>query len=208
MGFKAVEAAYPVTVGSPGGKAVLMALAWHACDSCGLTWVGVEALARDTEMGATTIRKALASLAGLDLARVARFPKGGRGLTTEYVILPQRTDLAPAPCERCVSVMKKPPRAGAFRVIPPGNPSPPDAFAGLTGAKATGMGAIKPPPGGDHQSENNHQSGAGAPRGVEPSLSVGQAFDHPADDPAARQAAEDALRAVREMTAPLIRPRP
>ena len=112
MGYKAADVAARVVAGSPSAKAVLNAMARRACDACGLTWAGVGAIASDTELGKTTIRDNLSRLTRDGLLVVARFPQGGRGLSTEYIVLPGLMKLSPAPCGRCASEMKKAPPAG------------------------------------------------------------------------------------------------
>ena len=202
MGFKTAEVAYPLTVGSPGDKSVLAALAFHACDDCGLTWAGVNLLSADTEMGKTRLREALANLVAAGHLRIYRFPHGGRGLSTEYVVLPQHPRLSTAPCGKCVIKMKKPPQGGGFAKKSGENPPHGGAFPVSGNAKATGSGPESHRTGGDHQSENNHQSGSASPPVTKPSLSLGLTFEHPANDPAGLTASQDALRAVRELTTP------
>ena len=204
MGYKAADVAARVVAGSPSAKAVLNAMARRACDACGLTWAGVGAIASDTELGKTTIRDNLSRLTRDGLLVVARFPQGGRGLSTEYIVLPGLMKLSPAPCGRCASEMKKAPPAGAFARMSSGKAPGGGGFSSVSDPKGTGSHPEKAPPAGDHQSENKHQSGTES----ETSLPLGLTFDHPSDDPMGRQAAKDALRAVEAMFGPETRRKP
>ena len=204
VGYKIGEVASRTVAGGPSPKAVLNAMARRACDACGLTWTGVDLIAADTELGRTTVRESLAKLVSAGLLVAARFPNGGRGLSTEYLVLTQVMELSPAPCGQCAARMKNPPPAGAFARLSGKNPPPAGAFSGVSDPKPTGLGAQNPPPAGDHHTDIIHQS----ERQDETSLTLGQSFDHPADDPRARQAAKDALETVRGFQPPEPRQRP
>ncbi len=195
MGFRTLEQARATQTGKPASKAVLMALAWHACDDCGCAWPGHGALSDWTELGRSTIATALAALVKDGLLVIGRFSSGGRGLSTEYVVLPQRTELSPAPCGECRKRMKNPPAIGWFSRPARGNRPESGPFTPET----VQSGAENPPAFGHQQSVTTQQSGEAAPRSVEPAPPGGQAFDHPSDDPAGRLAAQEALRAVAAM---------
>jgi hypothetical protein len=93
-------------------KFVLVALADHACEFCGLTWPGISSLQRDTGLGERTIQEALKALAAAGHIRIRDYPHGGRGRATEYIVLPTTPGLSkapfatatpwpPAPCDKC-----------------------------------------------------------------------------------------------------------
>jgi len=92
---------------------VLHALAWHACEICGLAWPSVPTLAKRANLGATTVRDALERLRKADLIRVHAYPQGGRARSTQYVVLPGLPGLSTAPCAKCVWNLANPsPRGG------------------------------------------------------------------------------------------------
>ena len=178
-------------MGHPADKAVLLALAWHACDACGLTWAGRRALVQCTELGETRVKVALGHLTSAGLVVIHRYPHGGRGLTTEYIVLPGVTELSTAPCAKCAGNMKGNRAQGDPFA---GNRAQGDPFAGLPGGKGV-AGESKTGRTGHHQqSVTAQQSGS-----AESSLPLASTSGHPSDSPQARGAAEDALRAVSEM---------
>jgi hypothetical protein len=91
-------------------KLLLYDLAIRACPRCGLTWPGVPNLMRSTGMGETLLRDTLGELSRKDRALIVvhRYPTGGRGRATEYVVLPAHTELSTAPCGECQSRQKTP----------------------------------------------------------------------------------------------------
>lgn len=101
MGVFHIRAAYAVTAGGPGPKAVLMCMADRACDVCGLAWPGVAYLAERTEMLDRRVSRHLAALVEAGIIAVHGYSSGGRGRTTEYIVLPQVAKLSTAPCENC-----------------------------------------------------------------------------------------------------------
>ena len=101
MGWKALQATLAVEVGSASRKWVLALLAWRSCDSCGLAWPGVGRICDDTEMGERSVQNALAELAKAGLIEPRSYATGGRGRSTEYVVLPSRAGLSTAPCQEC-----------------------------------------------------------------------------------------------------------
>ena len=208
MGHYAGDVAAAIIVGNPGDKAVLNALARRCCKDCGLTWAGVRALGQDTEMSESRIRQALKALTDVRQIVAVRYPRGGRGLTTEYVVLPYVVELSTAPCERCVENMRNPPPRGAFAKVVGEKPPGYGPFTGLPGGKPSRLGAENPPQSTTHPEENTHPEGNAARSESETSLSLGSAFDHPSDDPMGRQAAKDALRAVEALSGPETRPKP
>lgn len=181
-------------MGKPAVKAVLLALAWHSCEQCGTAWPGHSALAADTNLGRSAIAAALATLVQDGWLVIGRFPNGGRGLATEYVVLPSVRELSTAPCGICRTNMKKGPPAGQYYAMPGQNHPAPGPFP----VETVRNRPENHPPGGHQQSVTTQQSGSAAPRADENSLSLATSFDHPSDDPSVRSAAEDAVRAVRE----------
>lgn len=144
MSYLAQQAAWPIAL-DPSPKAVLTCLAWHACNSCGLAWPGVQCLSTETGLGKTAVREALEVLKVGGHLRVNRFEHGGRALSTEYVVMPALRWKSTAPCGECRLRMKNPPAGGAF--------------SGKATGKATAQEGLKAPPGGDHQSTTIQQSG-------------------------------------------------
>lgn len=193
VGYRNLGAAVNVTVGHPADKAVLLSLAWHACDVCGLTWAGRRALVQSTELGETRVKVALANLAAAGHVIVHRYPRGGRGLTTEYIVLPGVTELSTAPCAKCVANMKGNRSHGdPFPV----NRSHGDPFTGKPGGKGVAGESETGRTGHHQQSVTIEQSGS-----AESSLPLASPSDHPADNPEARKAAEDALETIGRLVA-------
>lgn len=98
----------------PHPKLVLIALANRACEDCGFAWPGLKYLQRKTHLGETTITGALRFLLASGLVRVHRYPHGGRGRTTEYVVLEQFFKFSTAPCGECVQKQERGRVAGGF----------------------------------------------------------------------------------------------
>jgi hypothetical protein len=107
VSFRHRNAALELTVGSHGVKAILMLMADRACEHCGLAWPGVPTLARWSEMSVASVRRALDTLREAGHLDVHRFPKGGRGLSTEYIVLPSLPELSTAPCGECGKRLKR-----------------------------------------------------------------------------------------------------
>lgn len=99
----------PTGVSAPT-KLVLLALADHACEECGLAWPGRRLLGQKTLLGPTRIGKAVDELLAVGLVVVHAYPKGGRGRSTEFVVLPG-LKLSPPPCPRCLEAQKPKPTA-------------------------------------------------------------------------------------------------
>ena len=98
----------------PVQKLVLLALADHACEFCGLCWPGMKSLAIKTGLGETAITNAVKALSSGGLVKIHRYPQGGRGRATEYVVLPQAMKLSTAPCGKCGLRMTFPPSRGGY----------------------------------------------------------------------------------------------
>ena len=107
MGVVHIRAAYELTAGGPGLKGVLLAFADRACDECGLAWPGIKYLAEHAELGETKTREAIRILTERGFLSVHGFAKGGRGLSTEYIVLPHVAKLSTAPCGKCREMMKR-----------------------------------------------------------------------------------------------------
>jgi hypothetical protein len=137
VGFFHVQAAYAVTAGSPGAKAVLVCIADRACDTCGMAWPGRQYLADRTELDPRRISVHLATLVRSGLLEVHGYGSGGRGVSTEYVVLPKVAKLSTAPCPKCAKLSKTWTKTTGLK---PGNL---DATAKKTWTKST-----------NHQSEN------------------------------------------------------
>ncbi len=112
MGFAQERAALRVQLHHVH-KHVLQVLAWHACQHCGLSRPGVWLICAETGLAERAVRDALKVLrthqgenGKLDLARPWRYAKGGKGLTTEYVVMPEVAKFSPDQCAKCASVGK------------------------------------------------------------------------------------------------------
>ena len=100
MSNRHIDAAWQVKL--PGRqKLILLALADHACDECGLAWPGVSRLVKRTGIGTTRLREDLQSLTDVGLLEIRRYPRGGRGRATEYVVLGALVVVAQTPCATC-----------------------------------------------------------------------------------------------------------
>lgn len=110
MSVVQVRAAYRVRVGSGSGKAVLMLLADHACERCGLAWPGVGYISETTEVSRASVTRALKHLEAGGWIRVHGYATGGRGRATEFVVMPELQALAVAPCASCRARMVDPAR--------------------------------------------------------------------------------------------------
>lgn len=114
MGVVHIRAAYAITVGSPGAKAVLLCFADRACDECGLAWPGMAYLSERTEIGVNRTREHVKQLVSGGFLAVHAYAKGGRGVSTEYVVLPHVAKLSTAPCGKCRGMKKSPPPGVGF----------------------------------------------------------------------------------------------
>ena len=173
-------------------KLLLYDLAIRACPHCGLTWPGVPNLMRSTGMGETLLRDTLGELARQDrsLIVVHRYPTGGRGRATEYVVLPAHTKLSTAPCGECLSRQKtpraavgigegNPPRGGGYSQYPTENASIPHARV-------------------THQQEVQQQQEGGLTPAVDPQAAPSGAATPPRSTPPPSSATE-ARQAVEKM---------
>jgi len=101
VGFRQQSAALKVQLPS-GPKGVLNVLAFHACELCGRAWPGVALIALETGLMERSVREALVELRRHpELLTVYRYPKGGRGMTTEYLVMPGVAKLSTPECGKC-----------------------------------------------------------------------------------------------------------
>ena len=101
MGYRQETAALKVVL-PQAPKHVLQVLAFRACEICGRAWPGVPSLAADTGLGQRAVRSALEVLRRRpELVTVFRYPRGGRGVSTEYVVMPSLARVSPDECGRC-----------------------------------------------------------------------------------------------------------
>lgn len=106
MSFEHQDAAALLEGLPPGPKSVLVHLAQPACVVCGLAWPGVGWLEKKTGLGHTAVRAALEWLVRAGHVTIHAYPHGGRGRSTEYVVLPGLTELSTVPCGECRKRMK------------------------------------------------------------------------------------------------------
>ena len=114
MSFKHVPEALTLEL-PPPTKFVAIVMAWHACELCGMAWPGVHTLADETGLGPTRIRQALAELQsatwrGRPMLQERAYGQGGRGRSTQYIVLPGLIGLSTAPCAKCQWNLENPPR--------------------------------------------------------------------------------------------------
>lgn len=91
---------------TPLERLVLLAYARHACEHCGLCWPGTVRLELMTLASRTAIATARRSLVDKGMLRIHAYPRGGRGMSTEMVVLPKDVELSTAPCGKCVDNLK------------------------------------------------------------------------------------------------------
>lgn len=81
-------------------KATLSWLAYHSCNGCGYTFVGVPTLVIETSFAESTVRRDIAYLVKRTLLVVVG-QGGGRGKTTEYLTCPEVAKLSTGDCLLC-----------------------------------------------------------------------------------------------------------
>lgn len=164
MGFAQSRAALRVQL-TAGPKNVLNVLAFYACEQCGHARPGVALLVLNTGLEDRGVRRALEALrARPDLLRLYRYPKGGRGVTTEYIVMPEVAKLS---TEDCPFLLKHTKTLSPAQGIGPGGWPKPCAEGGQNPA----LGAYHPsvqhhPSGGEPASEPAATAPDGS--GVEP----------------------------------------
>jgi hypothetical protein len=98
MGFAQEKAVMGLKL-PPGVKHVLQCLAFRACGTCGHARPSVPLLALDTCMSERAVRDALVILRGRpELVTVWAYSKGGRGRTTEFIVMPALAKLSTMDC--------------------------------------------------------------------------------------------------------------
>jgi hypothetical protein len=184
MAFDHLDAAARLEGIPPAPKSVLVHLSQPACEVCGLTWAGLAWLERKTGLGRTAISSALEYLVRDGHLTIHAYPKGGRGRSTEYVVLPAIVKLSTPACGKCRANMK----TGRHAVgIDNSETEKPTASRSVSG-KPTAETPQNLPPGG-HQSVRESES-VSALRAQQPA----EAPPAPASDPHPPQTAQDAIR--------------
>jgi len=184
VGVFHIRAAYGVAAGGPGPKAVLVCMADRACDVCGMAWPGVAYLADRTEIPERRVSIHLRALLDSGLLTVHGYSKGGRGRSTEYIVLPQVAKLSTAPCEKCAQLGKTlSPRAG----FTGGNP----VVSGVRNPVATSTPSISIYPSVDPS--------ANTPRKPAPSATGRSKASLPADTPESAAVPPETLDFLRSL---------
>jgi hypothetical protein len=123
MGFAQSRAALGVKL-PPGPKNVLNVLAFYACELCGHARPGVALIMLNTGLGERAVRQALEELrSNPEILRVWAYPKGGRGVTTEYIVMPGVAKLSTADCQYREKHTKSLHHAQGIGVTGGGNPA-------------------------------------------------------------------------------------
>lgn len=203
------DAICPLELPAPT-KFVLFRLADHACEICGLTWVGVPVLAIETRLGRTRIKEALRELENGGWLKIHAYPTGGRGRATEYVVLPGVLELSTAPCGKCVDNFKRGRRA--TRNV---------GQEGQASVKGVGMdpqygsrGDPQPPIEPNPQRTRTRARGpAESSTPMKPGSPTNSTFQPPTTPPESRSAAKDRATATRTLVHDLgetlrLKPRP
>lgn len=199
MGFAQSRAALRAQL-PPGPKNVLNVLAFYACEQCGHARPGVALLMLNTGLGKRGVQLGLEALRSRpDLLRVYRYPKGGRGVTTEYVVMPEVAKLS---TENCTFLEKHSKTVHSVH----GLTIPGPVKGALRGVKRVNQDAYHPSV-QHHPSARAPASGPAAPApngsGVDPHNSPGPRCDKPIDrqPPTLPQsAAEACAEAIRVLT--------
>lgn len=113
VGFTQTKAALRVIL-PPPTKFVLVTLAIHACQDCGLARPGVALLSAETGLSERAVREALRRLRAEltehgqpEWLKVSRYGRGGRGVTTEFIVFPALAKFSTEECGRCESTGKR-----------------------------------------------------------------------------------------------------
>jgi hypothetical protein len=98
-------------------KLVLLCYAHHACELCGLAWPSAKTVAARTGLGLTAVRESVDRLVKLGCLKLHAYPQGGRGRSTQYVVLPVALpDLSTPACAKCQWNIGKGPPGGGFDI--------------------------------------------------------------------------------------------
>jgi hypothetical protein len=204
---------------SSDAKSLLWCVSYHCCRYCGLIWLGIPRMVLECCMNEHRIRAAIAELEQRGLLQARFFLKGGRGKTTEYVVLPGHLALQAPRCNKCVENQSKTPTPGSgfdkgntptpgsgYRSIPrgkrPQNPEPtfdplternPASLDGVTGSKNAKVDS-------DQLSVQHQLSGSQARRrGLRASPSAAVTTPPISDPPRDPRISQDALQRVNAM---------
>lgn len=103
-------------------RLLLLAYARHACEDCGLCWPGAARIEILTGIGRTTLTAVRGRLIAKGALKIHAYPRGGRGMSTEMIVLPRDIKLSTAPCGKCVDNLKTNRAAVGIEVenLPPG----------------------------------------------------------------------------------------
>jgi hypothetical protein len=181
-------------------KHVLQCLAFRACGTCGHARPSVPLLALDTGMSERAVRDALVELRQRpDLLAVWAYSKGGRGRTTEFIVMPALAKLSTMDCGdwgKHSNTLRHAQGLAVKELSKPCNP----------GSETLRRTAYHPSI-HTHPSGDEPASGPAAPApngsGVEPRNPPGPRSDHPSDrqPPTLPQsAAEACAEAIRVLT--------
>jgi hypothetical protein len=168
VGFRHSSEAYRSPAGSPGRQAVLAALAFRACDNCGLCWPGMAWLEISTQMSDRSIQKALGELQAAGLLEIRRYGRGGRGVATEYIVLPRAPKFSTAPCADCAERMRNPEGRSGYRAAGAKTPKDVRGNGAPEQQKPRKSGAQNPEQASPHQSEASVRDQSSAESGLAP----------------------------------------
>ncbi len=175
-------------------KLLLYDLAIRACPKCGITWPGVTNLMRSTGMGETLLRESLGELVGRKLVAIHRYPSGGRGRATEYIVLPLHMELSTAPCGECQSLMKTPRAAKGMTEPGQKNPSRGEGYS-----QNPSETDAKPRARVRHQQEEQQQQERAQARETDPSASPSGAATPLISEPPPPTSASEARATVERL---------
>lgn len=108
------DAAWDAVGVSRNERILLLAYGKHACTFCGLCWPGNARLELMCLLGTTALTEARQGLVEHGLIKIHAYPRGGRGLATEVIVLLAGTELSTGPCGKCADKLKTSRRAGGF----------------------------------------------------------------------------------------------
>jgi hypothetical protein len=144
-----IEAAWDARVGGRA-KPVLLAYAHHACQHCGLAWPGIPRVAERCEKGVNSVREIVAQLVKDGHLELFSHPRGGKGCTTIYRVLPGPVACDRAPCEQCWVNLRLTPKgraAGGPQVLELGLETPEEKPSPRGAGNDELSTAGNPPPG-------------------------------------------------------------
>jgi hypothetical protein len=197
MGFAqerhALAVQFELTPGQPTPqilKHVLQVLAFRACQKCGHARPGTTQIALDTGLHERSVREALVALRRRpELLKVYRYGKGGRAVTTEYVVIPHLAAVIPTECPDWDRHDNTRRRAQGLTRTGRLNPAPEDTE---TRSRGTYHPSVHPHPSGSLRSQAVPDGPAVEPRNTPPPRS-----DH--QTPTTPSMASEAVAAVTAM---------